>query len=139
MAALLSDGRRMRHFLVAAVFLAGCCMPPLPGGPSPQPTVPIPVTLPGSPPASSPTLPAALRSGLADLGCRSTRRLEERAAAREVPQIEDAYELFGELTAVAIDPAVGGVLVCDLRLPGSSSRRVLLRLNAAAPRWTRLN
>lgn len=52
-------------------------------------------------------------------GCRGDRRIEARAAVGEIPQLPDAYEIFGELRGVALDPAVGGLLVCDLRLPGT--------------------
>lgn len=120
MRALLTDGRGVRHFVLALTLLSGCCFPPV--NPAPSMTGPIPIPLPSHSPGGTPSLapgvplPPAPSGGL---GCRSTRRLEERATAREIPQIADAYELFGDLAGGALDPAVGGVLVCDLRLPGT--------------------
>ncbi len=50
---------------------------------------------------------------------RPDRRLRQRMARNEVPQIDDRWGLFAELKDGPIDPATGGVLFCDLRLPGT--------------------
>ncbi len=117
-----------RLLLLTTLFLGGCCIPPLggggggvggtgpAGGPPGGPIVPIP-----TPPAYVPPPVTGPGGAVVDPGgvCRTSRRLEERAGRNEAAQIDGAYELFGELAGGAVDPVVGGVLVCDLRLPGT--------------------
>ncbi len=45
--------------------------------------------------------------------------LERRAAVDQIPQLADRWQLFGSLKDGPIARVEGGVLVCDLRLPGS--------------------
>ena len=50
---------------------------------------------------------------------RPDRRLEARRDRNEVPQVRGRWDLFAELKDGPVDPATGGLLVCDLRLPGT--------------------
>lgn len=52
-------------------------------------------------------------------GLRGESGIERRARLNIVPQLDDAWELFGALGDGAVSPPVSGVLVCDLRLPGT--------------------
>lgn len=50
---------------------------------------------------------------------RPDRRLAERMGRNEIPQIDGRWDLFADLKDGPVDPATGGVLFCDLRLPGT--------------------
>ena len=103
------------------MFLAGCCFPPVGGSSQAPPALPpLPGTTP-APPAAPGLIP--LSPGAAAPvydGCGFDRRIEQRAAAGEIPRVAAAFELFGDLQGRAEDPLTGGVLICDLRLPGTA-------------------
>ena len=79
------------------------------------PSLPTPPPPPGS--LSSPQVTVPARAG--GLLYRPDRRLEARLARNEIPQLEERWDLFATLKDGAVDPATGGVLVCDLRMPGT--------------------
>jgi hypothetical protein len=83
------------------------------GWSGPAPSAPSPPNASVTPPGSA--SPAAY----SQLLVRPDRRLEARLQRNEIPQLSDRWDLFAELKDGPVDPATGGVLVCDLRLPGT--------------------
>ncbi len=98
--------------LTPLVLLAGC----LPSSTPPTTPAPTPVAVPQRlvelPPPAQVEVPPA-RTTRPDTG------LERRAAANQIPQLADRWALFGALHDGPVPTVEGGVLVCDLRLPGS--------------------
>ncbi len=99
------------------ILLAGCIPS---SGPTPTP----------SPTPAAPAVPAApLLDGAAPIapeiveaqtwGMRPDSSLERRAKANQIPQLSDRWALYGSLKDGPLASVEGGVLVCDLRLPGS--------------------
>lgn len=113
--------RRSIPILVLALALAGCL--PWSGGSqggsggsqNTQKTGPGGVVLPPLPSIPSSASVGSIHGG----GYRPDRMLEERATRNEIPQVDGRWDLFAELKDGAVDPATGGLLVCDLRLPGT--------------------
>lgn len=113
--------------LALAVLLSGCCVP-MPSSPAPGTTAPTPPP-PGPSDRPTPATPApgargALASGPpvepSSSGASFNTGLEHRVGVNLVPQLDDAWELFGSLTdGPGEDTVSGGLLLCDLRLPGT--------------------
>lgn len=99
--------------LLLILLLSGC-FPSAPPPPAPTPTP--------SAPGASAALPPPLHQGdnnPTTWGFRPDSQIERRAAANQIPQLADRWELFGQLKDGPVPSVAGGVLVCDLRLPGS--------------------
>jgi hypothetical protein len=75
----------------------------------------VPGVAPGT--AAAPVAPELVEAQSWTL--RPDTALERRAAANQTPQLPDRWELYGALKDGPIASVERGVLVCDLRLPGS--------------------
>ncbi len=101
------------------LLLAAGCLPSREG------TVPVATPTPEAPavPAVDPSiLPPPLAADPVSeqrWALRPDSALERRAKANQIPQLPDRWALFGTLTDGPVGSVTGGVLVCDLRLPGS--------------------
>ena len=100
------------------LLLAGCLPASSPpAAPSPTPLAPALRTL------QETGLPAPISPELLEAQAWTTRpdsSLERRAAANQIPQLEGRWALYGSLADGPIATVNGGVIVCDLRLPGSA-------------------
>ncbi len=65
-----------------------------------------------SPPASAPPAGTALPASPAPF-------FDPLAATDRIPQLDDAWELYGELSDGPVPSVEGGVLLCDLRVPST--------------------
>ncbi len=108
--------------LLPAILLAwsGCCVPlPLDFGDSStsedwQVPAELPALVPG-PKGTVQALPPDVVAGWGDM-------LDDRARRNVIPQLDDRAALFTRLTEAAspvVDGTFAGVLLCDLRLPGT--------------------
>lgn len=117
--------------LCAALLLSGCCFPvdapneaptPPPGAPSGEPAGAVDGAGAVAPPGGQ--LPGGATRGQGSFSphwsLRPDSRLEERAGKNLVPQLADARTLFTSITDGPSKELVeGGLLVCDLRMPGT--------------------